>query len=39
MKLDLSGNKIRTLPDNLSFLKNLETLDLTGNPIQNVLIF
>ena len=35
-ELDLSGNKIRTLPKNLTFLKNLEVLDLSGNPIHNV---
>jgi Leucine-rich repeat (LRR) protein len=35
-ELDLSGNKIRTLPKSISFLKNLEVLDLSGNPIQNV---
>lgn len=35
-KLDLSGNQLRTLPSSLSFLKELTTLDLSGNPIQSL---
>lgn len=33
--LDLSGNEITRLPDNLSNLANLQVLDITNNPLEN----
>ena len=35
-RLDLSCNKIKELPENLSKLVNLSTLNLSGNPIRKV---
>lgn len=35
-KLDLSGNKLNSLPKNLQFFKELTQLDISNNPIQNI---
>jgi len=35
-KLLLQGNKLRTLPHNLSFFKDCTFIDLSDNPITNV---
>lgn len=35
-KLDLSGNKLRSLPKNLAFFKELTQVDLSNNPIHNI---
>lgn len=35
-KLDLSGNDLTYLPNNLSFLANLRVLDISNNLLENV---
>ena len=35
-QLDLSGNEITRLPENMSNLANLQALDITNNPLENV---
>lgn len=34
--LNLRGNKLRSLPANLAFFKEVQTVDLSRNPIVNV---
>ncbi len=36
IKLDLNGNDLTYLPDNLSYLVNLRVLDISNNLLENV---